>query len=91
MSFIPFPHIEQLHQDIEVYPVDVSAVQSAGTVPAIGELLFPVLAGAPADTCDILADSGDDSDSLDRSADADCREGCLRRYRKYICEIYICM
>lgn len=48
---------EQLHQNIEVLYSNVPAAELAGAVPAAGQFLLPVPAGAAADPGHLVADS----------------------------------
>lgn len=48
---------EQLHQNFKILYNNVPAAELAGAIPAAGQLLFPVPAGAAADPGHLVADS----------------------------------
>lgn len=75
--------LDELHKNVQVHTVDVSAAESIRTVSATGQLLLPVPDDAADDIDHLVVDPHHHVDTADRRADHHCHQRCLRRLRTY--------
>jgi len=75
--------LDELHKNVEVHPVHVSAAELIRTIPTAGQLLLPVPDDAADDIDNLVVDSHHHFDTVNRRADNYRHQRRLRRLRMY--------
>lgn len=78
-----FSILDELHKNVQVQPVDVSAAEFIRTISATGQLLLSVPDDAADDIDHLVVDSHHHVDTAYRRADHHCHQRRLRRLRTY--------
>lgn len=78
-----FFFLDELHKNIEVFPIDVPAAEFVRTISAAGQFLLSVSHDAADDIDNFIIDPHHYFDTVSRCVNNHCHQRRLRRLRTY--------